>query len=251
MVLYNKRVVLQFVKADCSLTVGCFSKPGVPYVYDEWGNVLSTSGTMASTLGQYNPLRYRSYVYDQETGLYYLQSRYYNPEWGRFINADGMIATGQGLIGNNMFAYCGNNPVIYVDPFGTWTIGFSFGANLTVILGVSISIGVFVDDNGNIDVQWSYCVPGVDETVTVGVADVAGGVSFQFTDRDTVHDLRGKGTYIGASGGPWWSVGADVITFSDPSDADAEINGFQVTGGVGFGFDAHVAVTNTKSILHP
>ena len=59
----------------------------VSYAYDAWGNILSTTGTMATTLGKHNPLRYRGYVYDQETQLYYLQSRYYNPEIGRFLNA--------------------------------------------------------------------------------------------------------------------------------------------------------------------
>ena len=90
----------------------------VEYVYDAWGNVLSISGTMATTLGALNPLRYRGYVYDHETEFYYLQSRYYNPEWGRFINADALVSTGQGIIGNNMFAYCGNNPVNREDPTG-------------------------------------------------------------------------------------------------------------------------------------
>ena len=85
----------------------------VGYTYDAWGRLLSTTGTMASTLGLHNPLRYRGYVYDTETGLYYLQSRYYNPEWGRFINADGYVSTGQGLLGNNMFAYCLNNPIFF------------------------------------------------------------------------------------------------------------------------------------------
>ncbi len=73
---------------------------------------------MASTLGQLNPLRYRGYVYDTETGLYYLQSRYYDPTLRRFVNADGLTATGQGIIGNNMFAYCINNPANRLDPTG-------------------------------------------------------------------------------------------------------------------------------------
>ena len=59
-----------------------------------------------------------SYVYDEETELYYLQSRYYNPEIGRFINADTFVSTGQGLLGNNIFAYCRNNPVNYFDKGG-------------------------------------------------------------------------------------------------------------------------------------
>ena len=90
----------------------------VEYTYDAWGRLLSTTGSMANTLGLHNPLRYRGYVYDRETGLYYLQSRYYNPEWGRFINADNYPSTGQGLLGNNMFAYCNNNPVIRADSGG-------------------------------------------------------------------------------------------------------------------------------------
>ena len=110
----------------------------VTYTYDAWGNPLTTSGSLAATLGEQNPLRYRGYVYDTETGLYYLQSRYYNPGWGRFINADGYASTGQGIIGNNMFAYCGNNPVIRHDPTG------QFGLTAT-IFGIAIwKIGVAV-----------------------------------------------------------------------------------------------------------
>ena len=67
-----------------------------------------------------------SYVYDEETGLYYLQSRYYNPEWGRFLNADALVATGQGMLGNNMFAYCGNNPANMVDANGCWPLKLPF-----------------------------------------------------------------------------------------------------------------------------
>jgi len=77
---------------------------------------MSLSGSMAATLGADNPFRYRAYYYDDETGLYYLESRYYNPEWGRFINADGQI--NDGLLGANLFAYCENNPVNREDPKG-------------------------------------------------------------------------------------------------------------------------------------
>ena len=90
----------------------------VQYTYDAWGKPLSITGSMASTLGTLNPLLYRGYVFDAESGLYYLQSRYYDPEVGRFINADGLVTTGQGLLGNNMFVYCGNNPVSRIDSTG-------------------------------------------------------------------------------------------------------------------------------------
>ena len=79
----------------------------------------STTGTLASTIGEINPLRYRGYYYDTETSLYYLQSRYYDPESCRFISADAYIVAGNYLTGINMFAYCLNNPVMYSDPSGT------------------------------------------------------------------------------------------------------------------------------------
>ena len=90
----------------------------VEYRYDSWGKLLSTSGSLASTLGKNNPFRYRGYVYDEETGFYYLQSRYYNPEVGRFISSDVLLSTGQGVLGHNAYAYCGNNPIVREDTQG-------------------------------------------------------------------------------------------------------------------------------------
>ena len=107
------------LQGDVTAILNTSGLPVVQYTYDAWGNVLSITGSMASTLGTQNPFRYRSYVYDQETELYYLQSRYYDPEIGRFINADALVSTGQGLLGNNMFAYCRNNPVCRKDIPGT------------------------------------------------------------------------------------------------------------------------------------
>ena len=77
---------------------------------------------MASTLGVANPFRYRGYYHDAESGLYYLQTRYYDPATGRFINADGYTSTGQGLLGNDMYAYCLNNPISYSDPAGNASV---------------------------------------------------------------------------------------------------------------------------------
>ncbi|MFR3418472.1 MAG: RHS repeat-associated core domain-containing protein [Christensenellales bacterium] len=92
----------------------------VEYRYDSWGKLLSTSGSLASTLGKNNPFRYRGYVYDEETGFYYLQSRYYNPEVGRFISSDVLLSTGQGVLGHNAYAYCLNNPVNMSDSCGLY-----------------------------------------------------------------------------------------------------------------------------------
>ena len=90
----------------------------VEYTYDAWGKLISTTGTLATSLGADNPFRYRGYYYDTETGLYYLMTRYYDPEICRFISADVYMTTGQGVLGGNMFAYCLNNPVNMFDTLG-------------------------------------------------------------------------------------------------------------------------------------
>ena len=110
----------------------------VEYTYDAWGNPLSITGSMASTLGEHNPLRYRGYVYDTETGLYYLQSRYYNPEMGRFICADEAASTGNGLLGSNMFAYCGNNPVNRTDMSGKDWWHWAAAAAIVAVAAVAV-----------------------------------------------------------------------------------------------------------------
>ena len=84
------------------------------YVYDAWGNIKDTNGE--PTIREINPIRYRGYVYDTETGLYYLQSRYYDPFAGRFLNADAYCDTMSGSpLSTNMFAYCENDSINYAD----------------------------------------------------------------------------------------------------------------------------------------
>lgn len=107
----------------------------VTYDYDAWGNLLRTDGDFATTLGEANPYRYRGYRYDEETGLYSLSSRYYDPTTGRFINADAVIGTPGDLTGENMFAYCRNNPVMKTDSTGMWCPEGD-GHNEVVINGV-------------------------------------------------------------------------------------------------------------------
>ena len=84
------------------------------YSYDGWGNVLTTGGYDAN-LAARNPLRYRGYYYDSETELYYVTSRYYDPELGRFICADGYATTYNSAAGANMFAYCLNSTILFRD----------------------------------------------------------------------------------------------------------------------------------------
>ena len=116
---------------------------GAQYAYDAWGNIIAMSGTLA----ELNPLRYRGYVYDQETGFYYLQSRYYDPAIGRFINADNVISyAGHSLLGCNVFAYCFNNPVNMSDDSAHWpkfspkTISSAISALVEAVVFVVITV---------------------------------------------------------------------------------------------------------------
>lgn len=101
--------------------IGIYDASGnnvVEYTYNVWRELTTITGSLASTIGELNPIRYRGYYYDAETGFYLTGTRYYDPEIGRFINADGYISTGQDINGFNMFSYCGNNPVNRIDPTG-------------------------------------------------------------------------------------------------------------------------------------
>ena len=95
------------------------------YTYDSWGKVLSIAGpngtpslTDHTNPANINPFRYRGYYYDAENQLYWLRSRFCDPNAGRFLNADGYVSTGQGLLSTNMFLYCLNDPIRYIDESG-------------------------------------------------------------------------------------------------------------------------------------
>ena len=119
------------------------------YVYDAWGNnsaVLNLDG-----IATLNPFRYRSYYFDEETGLYYLQTRYYDPELGRFISADSIeYLDPETLGGLNLYAYCGNNPVMNIDQLGSdWNsfwkgVGDWFKSNWDAVVGTIISATLMI-----------------------------------------------------------------------------------------------------------
>ena len=118
--------------------VGVYNSSGTllgEYVYDAWGKLLnSVSGVLSA-----NPFRYRGYYYDSETALYYLNSRYYDPESGRFLNMDGLsYLEPMAFNGLNLYAYCGNNPVMYSDPSGNSLIAIISVLVTTFIVGAVV-----------------------------------------------------------------------------------------------------------------
>ena len=103
------------------------------YTYDPWGSVLSVTGSNIA-IGNLNPFRYRSYYYDSDIQMYYLQSRYYDPEVGRFINCDDVnyIGYAETINSYNAFAYCENEPVDGWDSEGN--VGYTQNLLSTIYL---------------------------------------------------------------------------------------------------------------------
>lgn len=127
------------------------NKVVVRYQYNSWGKVTSSEDTSGVSLATLNPFRYRKYVYDPETGLYCLGSRYYDPEVGRFVNADDpgtIFAKPQELYNKNLYAYCDNNPVIREDIQGYFPIPCIVGA---VVGAVVSGFSYVLSSGGEID----------------------------------------------------------------------------------------------------
>ncbi len=151
------------------------------YVYDSWGNVLhiysgtgTTEITDTANLAIQNPFRYRGYYYDTESGLYYLQSRYYDPVTGRFVNADSVSDINAGVIGYNMFAYCANNPVNVCDPSGQSILLTLLGkATIGAAIGAITNITSQVIQNKSFSgISWK------DVAIEAGVGALTSVVSF-------------------------------------------------------------------------
>ena len=149
----------------------------VSYAYDAWGKVLSVSGSLSSTVGAANPFRYRGYYYDTETGWYYLNTRYYDPNVGRFLspdNANLLLASPRALTDKNLYAYCDNNPVMRTD------------------------------DNGDF---WHIAVGGLLGGLIGGIAQVASNI----IEGENAFDGVGAAFISGAASGALASTGVGIV----------------------------------------
>ena len=226
------------------------------YTYDAWGNV-SSSGRLA----EINPLRYRGYYYDSETGFYYLQSRYYDPVNRRFINADVYASTDSSdAVSCNMFVYCGNNPVSNTDESGdSWfkallskamdiveaavkvvqkvtssvDVVISHGVTGNVSPGVSdftFTAMVSADSNGNVAFQWQPMGGGITTNASPS-ASITATTSVTFAP--DVTDLEGPGKSIGGSlFTPYYGL-CGGLDFNIAEGKDRNYYGITTSAGVG------------------
>ena len=228
----------------------------VQYNYDAWGNhkVLNASGIEIVTvndIGNLNPFRYRGYYYDTETGLYYLQTRYYDPVVGRFISRDSVeYADPESINGINLYAYCGNNPVMHSDPYGTtewweWliagfiVIGLVVGSVLTggavaavfagAAIGGAISFGTQAISG---TLNWGQFVLDIGVGAITGLIG-ASGVS------------KAAATVMGGLIGSGSSIASDLINGQPVSWEKAAISGVI---GIGAGFLGGAGVKNIKGL---
>ena len=156
--------------------------PVANYYYDTWGKLLGITDangnaiTAFNSVAVLNPIRYRGYFYDTETGFYYLNSRYYDPEIGRFINADAMIkAPGLNALSTNMFTYCANNPILYSDSTGQW---FLFDDLIAGAVGLVVGVtSQFVGDVVHSVSQGKWEFSSWETYVGSGVGGAVGGIT--------------------------------------------------------------------------
>ncbi len=142
------------------------------YAYDAYGNCKIIRSTLWD-LAQNNPIRYRGYYLDRETGFYFLNTRYYNPEWRRFISPDSTdYLDPESVNGLHLYAYCGNDPINYVDPTGHFPV-LAVILGVAALIGMGLTIGGVASDN-NIITAIGLTMVAVPALISGGMAIAAG-----------------------------------------------------------------------------
>ena len=178
------------------------------YTYDAWGNCTIVSET--NGIGTLNAIRYRGYYFDSETGLYYLQTRYYDPEIGRFISPDSTkYLDPETLGGLNLYAYCNNNPVMYADPSGCSILAFWLIVGIAALAGATIG-GIQSYQSG--ERGWDII-----QSIALGffIGGAIAGAAIVLTSATWIAVFGAKATIIGVEAIKAFAVGAVAVnTFS-------------------------------------
>ena len=166
------------------------------YKYNAWGKIVDIQDETNINIAEINPFRYRSYIYDEETDLYYLRSRYYDSVIGRFLNEDSPEFTDShsgAPLSTNMFAYCENNSVNSIDPTGHWVFSFGIEAGASFVFGAYVAFGVAFS---NKSVALTFSIGLL--IMTNAAAYIEGYAAF-YPTKTSVDHLSGWGVSIGAS----------------------------------------------------
>jgi RHS repeat-associated protein len=211
----------------------------VQYEYDSWGKPLAITGSKAGSIGERNPFRYRGYYYDDETGMYYLQSRYYDPEIRRFINADDVdvLKAQDDLYDKNLYAYCDNNPVIRKDKYGNLWTELAIGAIAGAAIGGLVSIVSQVYLTGTIDAKTL-----INDTVASALSGALAVTGIGKFGQIIGNGAIGAGNYIVSEGDNATGPGLMYSAFV------GGIGGF--VGGPGLNLEKQMGIRNySKSVI--
>ena len=160
----------------------------VEYKYDAWGKPIYEADSLSNTLGHLNPFRYRGYVWDTETELFYLRSRYYSSLIDRFVNCDCVFVKYHGLNSLNLFAYCKCNPIVYGDANGmqSYILVAAYTKRKALEDWGHAEIGI-MNSNGDIEI-YSYG---------------------RYADESNEYDLTGPGILVLYEGKDTWESNID------------------------------------------
>ena len=140
------------------------------YLYDAWGNCTISSETTSYDVANANPIRYRGYYYDDDTGLYFCNARYYSPKWRRFISPDDTAYLDpEAVNGLNLYCYCNNDPVNYADPTGCIVIPLLVGVAVSFAIGFAGSATFQYIQYGNVN-WWQAGVDGLFAAASTALA---------------------------------------------------------------------------------
>ena len=198
----------------------------VKYVYNAWGehkvlNPDGTENTSASFIGNINPFRYRGYYYDSALKLYYLVTRYYDPVVGRFISQDALdYADPDTINGLNLYAYCGNNPVMNVDPTGEFLLSILAILGISALVGAAVGVvGTFMGDVVTSAISGQWQLSSWETYLGNAIGGAVGGVISIFSP--TVGGIVGSalgtfaghaiGKITGTNGASWTEILIDTF----------------------------------------
>ena len=203
------------------------------YVYSPWGEIISAEGDLA----EINPLRYRGYYYDSETGFYYLRSRYYDPENHRFINADSYASTDSGdAIACNVFAYCNNNPVVFLDSTGMYSI-----SAVTTLVSTDNDIATYtttITSDSRYELLGFISLGSIENYKFTYVVSNTGVITFDNTQEDAKYLAKGN------EGAVRLTLAAEMMRVAKEQVPGA------LEGRTVFGIQAELALHYTAYVLH-